>query len=174
MNKPTIIVLGLLAGLLSILFLDELFKFITALIFINDHIYILFKGLKLSITFPLTGNNNFFSIATVLLTPLIGSIIFIETSLIWLAKTASERIRSFLIIFQLVNIGYLIFTIFIIIFSVLLKSPVVNEWQTFLNNGNLSNNQKLIFILMMAIILLSYVNILAKRIKKSIPVISRK
>ena len=174
MNKATIILLGLLSGFISIFFLDELLKMLAAVILIKGHIAIIFNGWKLTILLPALGKNNFISYGVVFGTPFIGSIFIIEILLIWFTKTISDRVKSFIIINQLINIGYLIFAIFIIICSILLKSSFTVDLQMLLKYGNLTYIQQLIFILLMALILLAYLNILAKRLKKSLPVPSRK
>jgi len=147
---------------------------LASILLLKEHTSLAFNGIRLNVILPAAGNNNFYAFAAVLITPLLGSILFIESSLLWLSKSLNDFTRSFHLIFQLVNIGYLIASVLITILSVFIKTSFSNDWQQLLIRGSLSYNQGLIFVLLVALILLSYINILTKRIKKSIPVISRK
>jgi hypothetical protein len=173
-KKIIIIFLGILAGLISVFYLNELLEMLTSVLLIKGQTQVVFNGFKICLILPAAAKDSFIAYAAVLIAPLIGSILFIELSLLWLNKTSSDVSRSFIIIFQLINIGYLIITIFAAILSVLLRLSILNDWQQLFNCGKLTYNQGLVFLLLVTIILLSYINVLAKRIKKSIPVISRK
>ncbi|MCL5030998.1 MAG: hypothetical protein M1480_18480 [Bacteroidetes bacterium] len=174
MNKTFAVILGLIAGLIAVLYLNELVKAFSAFLLIKQNVSIAFYGIKLTVSFPFSKSNSSYIYLLVMITPFIANVLFIETAFIWLSKTASDHIRTSLIIFQLINIGYLIFAAFIGIISIILNSSVSTEWTTLLNQENLSYNQKLIFMLFILILLLGYINILTKRIKKSIPAIGRK
>ncbi|MDR3626933.1 MAG: hypothetical protein P4L45_08880 [Ignavibacteriaceae bacterium] len=174
MNKLIVVLLGLLAGLISIFFFNELIEFLASALLLKGQTQIAFNGFKICLTLPAAATNVLFAYAAVLITPLAGSVFFIEITLFWLNKTVSDVSRTFIIIFQLINIGYLIITIFTAIISVLLRLSFSTDWLQLLNCGKISYNQGLVFLLLVTIILLSYINVLAKRIKKSIPVISRK
>jgi len=174
MYKLTIIFLGLLAGFISVLFLDELLKLLAAIILIKEHVQLALSGFHFIINLPAPVKNNFFINAVVMITPLLGSIIFIEISLIWFTKSISDWVRSFIVVFQLINIGYLIFILFINIYSILFRPSYTTELLLLLKSANLTYGQQLISILLFSIILFSYINILSKRLKKSIPVISGK
>ena len=174
MNKILIIILGLLAGWLCIFFVDELFKMLSSIILLKENTSLAFNGFKLNVILPGTAINNLYAYTAVLATPFLVSILFIESSLLWLNRTLNELARSFNLIFQLVNIGYLIASILITILSVFIKLSLSNDWQQLLSKGNLSYNQGLLLLLVVTVMLLSYINLLTKRIKKSIPAISRK
>jgi len=174
LNKILIIILGLLAGWLCIFFVDELFKMLSSIILLKENTSLAFNGFKLNVILPGTAINNLYAYTAVLATPFLVSILFIESSLLWLNRTLNELARSFNLIFQLVNIGYLIASILITILSVFIKPSLSNDWQQLLSKGNLSYNQGLLLLLVVTVMLLSYINLLTKRIKKSIPVISRK
>ena len=174
MNKTFAVIFGLVAGLIAVLYLNEFVKAISAFILIKQNVSIAFNGIKLTVSFPFSNLNSPYIYLLVMTTPFIANVLFIETAFILLSKTASNHIRSSLIIFQLINIGYLIFAAFIGILSIILNSSISTEWTTLLNHGNLSYNQKLIFMLLVLILLLGYMNILTKRIKKSLPEVGRK
>ena len=107
----------------------------------------------------------------ILISPSIACIICIEASIIILAKAKGDHLRSFLIIYQLVSIGYLLVNIFVAIFSVLLQPSSQPEWTDFLLKENISYSKQMIFLLLILIFLAGYLNIVTKRIRKNIPVI---
>ncbi len=174
MNKTFAIILGIITGLIAVLYLNELVKGISALLLIKQNISLAFNGISLQISFPMNNQNSFYTYLLVLITPFLTNVLFIEISFIWLNKTVNDHLRSSIIIFQLINIGYLIFAAFIGILSIILDSSYSTEWITILNQENLSYNQKLIFMLFVLILLLGYINILTKRIKRNIPTIKLK
>ncbi len=175
MNKKTIAVaLGLIAGIISVMYLSEAIKIIAAHLFINGDVNIKLHGLKLDVILPVGNLNSFFTIAAVTVTPFLACILFIEASFLWLNKASNDHVRGSIIVFQLINIGYIIFASFMGILSVLLPFSFATDWTRFLNDESLSYNQKLIFMFFVLIILLAYINVLTKRIRKSIPVINKK
>ncbi len=174
MKKIFTVSFGLITGLITVLYLNELFKAVTAIILIKQNVSIAFDGIKLNIIFPLTNSNSFYIYLVVMITPFVANVLFIEASFVWLNKTFNNHLRSSLIVFQLINIGYLIFAAFIGIFSIIINSSISTEWTTLLNQQNLSYNQRLIFMLLVLVLLLGYINILTKRIKKTMPAVSRK
>ncbi len=173
-NKTLAVSLGLICGIISVMYLSELIKIIAAHFFINGEVTIIFHGLKLDVILPVGTMNSFFAIAAVTITPFAACILFIEVSFLGLNKTSNDHIRSSIIIFQLINIGYIIFAAFMGIISVLLPFSFATDWTRFLNDESLSENQKLVFMFFILILLLAYINVLTKRIRKAIPIINKK
>ena len=173
-NKTFAVVLGLIAGIISVMYLSESIKILAAHFFINGEVTIIFHGLKLDVILPFDNLNSFFTIAAVTITPFLSCIFFIEASFFWLNKTSNDHVRGSIIVFQLINIGYIIFAAFMGIISILLPFSFATDWTRFLNDESMSYNQKLIFMFFVLIILLAYINVLTKRIRKSIPVINKK
>ncbi len=173
-NKAIAVLLGLIGGIISVMYLSEAIKIVAAHLFINGDVIIKFHGLKLDVILPAGNLNSFFAIAAVTVTPFAACVFFIEASFLWLNKTSNDHIRGSIIVFQLINIGYIIFASFMGIISILLPFSLETDWTRFLNNESLTYNQKLIFMFLVLIILLAYINVLTKRIRKSIPVINKK
>ncbi len=173
-NKTLAVILGLIGGIVSVMYLSESIKILAAHLFINGEVAIVFHGLKLDVILPVDTINSFFAIAAVTITPFAACILFIETSFLWLNKTSNDHVRGSIIVFQLINIGYIIFAAFMGIISILLPFSFVTDWTRFLNNESLSQNQKLVFMFFVLFILLAYINLLTKRIRKAIPVINKK
>jgi hypothetical protein len=174
LKKTYSIIAGLIAGLLSVLFLDQLFKGLLANLFLNEEVKIYFTGLRLTVYFPTSEIHSFFLYAVLIISPFILSILMVEATLIWHNKIPNNYLRMSIIIFQLINIGYLIFTAVIGLFSILLHTTFQTDWSMLLNHGSLSYDQKLLFMFLILFIFLGYINILTKRIRKSIPIIGQK
>lgn len=174
MKKIYSVFIGIIAGLVTVLILDQLFKGLIAYIAAGSGSYLSFSGIKLGVNFIAGNVNSFFLLSAVIISPFVFSLLLIEISLYWLSKTANDHLRSSLIVFQIINIGYLIFAVVLGIFSVLLNTTLSTDWSPLLNHPDLSYNQKLIFMFLVMFILLGYINILTKRIRKSIPVINRR
>lgn len=172
-NKTVAVILGLLFGIVSVMYLSELLKIASAHILINGQVNVSFHGLKLDVILPSGKFNSFFTVAFVTITPFLACIFFIELSFLWLNKTISEHVRGSIIVFQLINIGYIILAAFMGIISIIFPLSIITDWSVFLNDESLSYNQKLIFMFFVLILLLAYINLLTKRIRKSIPVINK-
>lgn len=173
-NKSLAVIIGLICGIISVLYLSESLKIIAAHIIINGNVSVIFHGLKLDVILPVGNMNSFFSIASVTVTPFAACVFFIELSFIWLNKTSNDHVRGSLIVFQLINIGYIIFAAFMGIISVIMPISFATDWTRFLNDDSISYNQKLIFMFFVLILLLAYTNVLTKRIRKAIPVTNKK
>ena len=173
-NKTLSVTFGLISGIVAVMYLSELIKILAAHLFINGDVTIVFHGLKLDVILPVGTMNSFFIIAAVTITPFAACILFIEASFLWLNKTSNDHVRGSIIVFQLINIGYIIFAAFMGIISILLPLSFATDWTRFLNDESLSENQKLIFMFFVLILLLAYINVLTKRIRKAIPIINKK
>ncbi len=173
MKKSYALVIGLLSGIVTVLAVDQLIKGLLAYIFIGPGVHIYFSGIRFDVNFPVNVMTNFFLYALIVVSPFLMSLLLIEISLLVLGKISSDFARSSIIVFQLINIGYLIFAAVIGILSILIQTTFQTDWSTLLNHGGLSYNQKLIFMFFVLFLLLVYINILTKRIRRAIPVIRK-
>ncbi len=174
MKKTYSIITGFIAGLFAVLFLDQLFKGLLASLFLNEKINIYFTGIRLAVNFPIKDIHNFFIYILLIISPFVLSILMVEVTLIWHNRISNNFLRTSILIFQLINVGYLIFTAVLGLFSILFQTTIQTDWSMLLSQGGLSYNQKLIFMFFVLFILLGYINILTKRIRKSIPIITKK
>lgn len=173
MKKIYSVILGLVAGLVTVLVLDQLFKGLIAYIEVGSSVQILFRGIRLNVEFPAENVKSFFIFSAIIISPFVLSLFLIEITLAVLGRLSSDHVRSAVIVFQIINIGYLIFAAVLGILSVALHTASSSEWSLLLDYGGLSYNQKLIFVFLIMFLLLGYINILTKRIRKSIPVINK-
>ena len=172
-NKVYLVLFSLIVGLISVLIINELFKGLVAYIITGSKIDFVFRGIMLDARVPVTELHSLASYTAIFLSPYLMSIILIEISLMMLSRISSDRFRSSLIIYQLVNIGYLIFTTVLGILTFVLKASVSTNWSTLMEFGNYTQGQKIMFMFFILILLLTYINILTKRIRKNIPVMSK-
>ncbi len=169
MNKTFAVVLGIITGLVSALYLNELIKAAAVLLLLKQNVALTIHGIKLSINLPFDSSWNILGYVTFMILPYLACVMFIEASFLWLKRSHSEHVKSSIIIFQLINIGYLIFEISFGIVIMLLQSSISNDWTLMLNQLELTYYQKLIFMLGASLLLLGYINILTKKIRKYIP-----
>lgn len=172
-NKIFLAIFSIAAGLITVLIINELFKGLVAYVLTGAKINFVFRGIMLDARVPVAELGNLASYTAVFLSPYLLSIVLIEVSLMLLARSSNDRFRSSVIIFQLVNIGYLIFTTVLGILTLLLKATVSTNWSKLMEFGNYTRGQKIIFMFFILILLLTYINILTKRIRKNIPVLSK-
>lgn len=172
-NKILFVLISLAAGLVSILIVNELFKGLVTFILTGANIDFVFRGIMLDAQIPAGELHSLATYTAIFLSPYLLSIILIEISLMILTKTTNDRFRSSVIIYQLVNIGYLIFTTVLGILTLVLKASVSTNWSRLMEFGNYSRGEKIMFMFFILILLLTYINILTKRIRKNIPVMSK-
>jgi hypothetical protein len=172
-NKFFLVLLSLLTGLLTVLIVNELFKGLVAFIFTGSGVEFAWRGIMLDASIRAGEFHSMASYTAIFLSPYLLSIVLIEISLMMMARTANDRFRSSIIIFQLVNIGYLIFTTVLGILTLVLKTSVSTNWSKLMEFGHYSRGQKIMFMFFILILLLTYINILTKRIRTNIPVMSK-
>ena len=172
MKKPVVVISALLISFVSILFLNQLLKFafVSAM---NIGGTLEFSGISLNVHIPATIHINEIKNLLIVISPLFASMLFIEFSF-WLSdKTENYNIKSTLIIFLLINAGYLILSVLLGVFSLLLKTPLSNDWKIYFSRGELNYDRQLLYLFMFILLLLGYINIITKRIKRIIPVIRK-
>jgi hypothetical protein len=116
---------------------------------------------------------SFSSVLLIIISPLIFSLLVIELSSFILKKLEKEFFRINLILYILINIGYLIFNILLGIFALILRSSYTNDWGRFLDTTGYSYNEKLVFMFFVMVILFAYLNYTTKKMKNFIPVINK-
>ncbi len=173
MKKPAVIISSLLISFASILFLNQLFKFALTLI-LDVSSKLVFSGISLHVSVIDTAKSGPVVHTLIILSPFIASIILIESAFWLLSKTANNNTKSILIIYLLINAGYLILSVIMGVFSLLFKVPLSGEWTTFFSHGELNYDKKLLYLFMFMLLLLGYINLITKRIKRVIPVIMKK
>ena len=171
MKKSLAVIAGIFTGLVSVLFINELFKWLVAGCFVY-HPELLFKGIRLSTDFNFAATS-FTALVIIIISPLVLSLSLIELSTLFLKTLEEDFYRIMVIIFILINTGYLIFNIILGIFSLLFRSKFVTDWGKLLEVSGYSYNEKLVFMILVMVLLFAYLNFTTKRMRNFIPVINK-
>ena len=124
MNKKYILILGFAAGLISIYFLNELFKGIVILLLSSNEVEFTFSGIIFKAVFTAETGKSFLYYLFIFNATVLASIIFIELTALLFKKYMDGMTRTQIIIFQLINIGYLLFHLFYGVFTVAFSSSL--------------------------------------------------
>jgi hypothetical protein len=168
MNKIINIIAGLAAGLFSILVINSLIQGIFVSIFFDSPPVLVFEGIRICTVFPLNAESFGVTLLAALL-PLLTGILFIEISLIFFAKNPSGKISVFLLLFMVVNAGYLLVYIIPVIISMVINYIPNNNLVLLLKQSDLSYNQQLLIVLVTAVLVFGYTNFITKRMKRTLP-----
>lgn len=155
-------------GLISIYFLNELFKGFTALLLITNKVDYAFSGIIFKTFFTPETGKSFLSYLFAFNATIFASIIFIELTSPLFKKYTDGFIRTQIIIFQLINIGYLLFHLFYGVFTVAFSSTLVSDWQLLYYFAGFSRNHSLVFMLFVILIMFIYIRFSTNRIKNFI------
>ncbi len=169
MKKLASVLLGIFGGLISVLYFNQLIKFLFSFL-LSEKTALFFDGILLRVNL-ISSEINFMFFVVLSILPLIASIMVIEVSSIVIKKSSNDLVRTALLIYQLLNTGYLILMIGLGIFQTIIKKGVSLNWMKFLSAGNFSYNQSLLIMFLIMMLLLVYLNFSTKRIKRNIPVI---
>lgn len=174
LKKITITISSIFAGLITVLYFNEFVKGSAAVLLTGGEVYYLFKGIILTAVIPITKNTGIYTYSFLLLIPLLLSVLFIEISSVILRKNNNMNLRQGLVIFQLINVGYLVVNIFIGIISVIFKGFLKSNWARLLEYAEVDYNKQLILMLLILIFLFTYINYSANRLKKYITIVKEK
>lgn len=174
MKKFIFVALSILAGLVTVLYFNEFVQGIIASAVLRTKVAFSFNGIILTAFIPFVGTYSFFTYFFLLLAPLLLSGIFIELSAVSLKKIINLNLRTGVIIFELVNVGYIVVNIFIGILSVLLKGSFENGWSRLFEFSGVTFERQLIVMFLLLLLSLTYINFSANRLKNYITIIKEK
>ena len=170
MKKLIQTIAGLIAGLIIVLIVNTLVQAFAANILLSQPYKLSFEGIKLIAEFYYSASS-FWSSFFVILAPLLSSIIFAEAGMLVLISKNADSYKVSTVIFILINTGYLIVNLITGILAVLAEGSAQHDFINLLKNSDYTHNQQLIFMLMFAVLLLAYINIVLKRMRKYLPTI---
>ena len=174
MKKYIFVALSILAGLVTVLYFNEFIQGVAASVILKTKIEFSFKGIILTAFIPFVGTDSFFTYCFLLLIPLLLSGIFIELSAVSLKKIINLNFRTAVIIFELINMGYIVVNIFIGILSVLLKNSFESGWSKLFVFSGIAYEKQLIIMFLLLLLSLVYINYSTKRLKNYITIIKEK
>ena len=153
-----------------ILFVNTLLQGIAAGLLLDGEVNYLLSGIRLVTDFEIVPGQ-FWSTLSVIITPVLSSIIFIEIGMFILFKRTTDKMNISFVVFQLINIGYIITIMIIGIVSIVFHNSMVNDFRTLLNHSGYTYNQQLLYMLVAAVLMFSYINFIFKRMSKNLPAI---
>jgi hypothetical protein len=174
LKKIAIVLPSVIITLALVLYFNEWIKGLVAASVLSIQTEYLFKGVILYAVIPLTNDHSFLTYAYIFSVPLLMSFIFIEGSAFALKKTINTNLRTGLVIFQLVNIGFILVNIFIAILSVILKNTFQSGWSQLLEFSGYSYPKQLVFMLFLVLLLFAYINYSSNRLRRYITVLRDK
>lgn len=173
MKKIIAVLSGLIFGFAAILILTELFKGAAASIFYNAEAEYSFSGFYLSSILAFPEKLSTWSYIFIYTIPLFASLIFTEAGFIFLSRSKNDHIKNSLLIFIVVNLGFIIVSILIGVLSALIPSLFDNDWKTLFTLTELTKVQQLLLLMFILFLFFTHVNLLAKRLRTSIPSIQK-
>ena len=168
MKKNILIIISILTGLISVLILNELVKAGAVYLIYTQNITFIFKGISLSTVFALPESHKLLIDTFIFLLPILSIIIFIEFSAIFLSKVYNNNIRTGLIVYQLINVGFLVITLLLNALSVIFYNFLSTDWLTYILISKYSTTKGLLITFLTILIIFTYINFATNRIKKYI------
>lgn len=173
MKKNILVLISIIMALIFVLFLNELIKAGAVYLFYTKDISFTIKGISLSTVFNLPETHRLFLDALIYLLPLFSVIIFIEFSGVLLGKIYNNNVRTGLIVFQIMNIGFLVIMMLINAVSVLVYQFISTDWLTFIQISKFSNTKGLLITFLLIVVIFTYINFTSTRIRKYVTFIRR-
>lgn len=162
-GNSRVVIWGTLSGLFSVIFISEFFQALTAVIFNAGFGGFVFFDSVFYCRYSLPDEMSQFLKIIISLSPILYSIISLEISLILLKKTKLGFWRFYLILFIIINAGYLIIKFFYGAFAVILAISE-NDWENFIGILKIEGNGKIPVVFFLIVILIAYLNIVSKRL----------
>ncbi len=172
-RKLVIVFCGIVIGLIAVLILNRLFEGLLAWVILNSQITFVPTISGLSVNFDLNKFHSIYIYTFLISSPLLASILMIELSGLLARKNSQPDKKTIILIFQLINTGYIITELTFGIITVISAGQISSMWSPLLNFGNFSFTIQLLFMLFLLFIFFTYLNIQIARIRKSIPVIQK-
>lgn len=168
MKRNILISISILIALISVLILNELVKAGAVYLIYTLNISFTLKGISLYTVFTLPESHKLIYDTVIYLLPIFSVIIFIEFSALFLSKVYNNNIRTGLIIYQMINIGYLVITILLNALSVILNNFLSTDWSMYIFVSEYSYTKSLLITFLTIFVVFTYINFATNRIKKFI------
>ena len=167
-NKSSIFT-GILTAIISLLFLPELFQLLVATILGVQNTLDFWLFIP-RITLINAIDTQLWSAIITGFAPFLYLIIICETGSFILSKTYAGFYRYSLIIFLLINIGYLLVYSFSNSVIVILNLQIITDWKSILVSAGIKDLKYLIYIFFIIILTAGYLNLITKRVLKYVNV----
>jgi len=171
LKKIGLVLSSIFVGLLIVLYFNPFVKGVIASLITGKESHYYLKGILLNVDMGFSESTTIFTYAFLLIIPLLVSLVFIEVTSVILKKNNNINFRLGLVIFQLVNIGYLVVNIFIAIIAVAFRGLLINGWVKLLDYANFKYTKQILLMLVILILLFVYINFCANRLKKYMTIV---
>ena len=171
MKKVGLVLTSIIIGLLTVLYFNTFVKGVIASIITGKESHYYTKGTLLNVDMSFSESTTIFTYAFLLVIPLLVSFVFIELTSVILKKNNNINFRLGLVIFQLVNIGYLVVNIFVAIIAVAFRGLLINGWVRLLDYAKFEYTRQILLMLVILILLFAYINFCANRLKRYITIV---
>lgn len=164
-KKMTAVIIGVISGLISILFLPALAKALISAYFYGGENYYNWLLIYLYVSVDILKSESPYLIMFILLLPMVYCMNAIELAGVIIKLNKSFFVKTIGMIFQLWHVAFIL--LFLIHFTVVIVFNIYpeHEWQTFAAQLNWSFQKKIIAALGTAIIPFSYTSYALNRIK---------
>lgn len=155
--------MGLLLGLITVLFLSELFQALIASALARD-VSLEFSGLNFYADFNCAEGKSFLTYILLYASPLLFSVLAVEISMIIMKRAPLGPYRFVSFVFQLIALGYIIISLFYGAISILLQVNITNDWVRMTEFLGIEGGERFALVFFFIIILIMYLNLVTKRI----------
>lgn len=167
-NKSSVIA-GTISGIVTLCFLPEVFQMVISLLFgigYTMNYFLIFPYITLAEISSVSLSAAIFSGFA----PFFYLLLVCETGSFFLKKTYPGFYRYSLIIFLLVNLGYILFFTFLNAISLALELNFLNDWLYVFRTAEIPYPKFLLYVFVIIVIIAVYLNLLTKRIMKFVNV----
>ncbi len=174
MKKLLIVGSGMLSGLIFLLFVVPFLSGLSVSLFTGETVSYSISGIRLVADYNFLSGYQIILVSLLTIAPIIFSVAAIEISMILINNSKLNKIKSPLIVFQLVNVGFLIFTIFLGLLSMILQSKIETLWNDLMRYLQVSETEKLLIMFVFLFIVFIYINLTSRRMRYLIPSVKQK
>ena len=167
-GKKSAILWGIIGGLISVIILRELVKALLVMLILGNDMDILFEGYTLNTVYDPVFIKSEFSRFFLLGSTFLSTIIIIEISAYILKKKNDAEYKAGIIIFQLINLTWLLFGLIFFIISFAFKFSISEEWKIFFDCPLYSRHEQTLIIFLGSFVLFGYISFVLTRIKNQL------
>jgi|GEM_PF-2425509 len=163
-----IIVVAIICVIIQIILLKEVFQLVFANIVGVGNSMFTFKFPSFSFYFEPEPNTSKFILLFLYFTPYIYIVSAIEISSILMRKIPVGKTRYFLVVFILLQLGYILIHLFYNAVILILNPGIENDWIALSLNMGFSETERFVFAFGIIFLFVFYMNMSTKRIRKYI------
>lgn len=160
-KKPLLI--GVVSGIVSVIFISELFQALYAYLVLGSEVIFNFYGVSFNAEYSFNTENTLLNRITCSVSSTLYLIATLETGSYFMKKSNVGNIRFMLILFNLITVVGLIVSVFYNTLLILVKTDAFNDFYMLSEALSLSWQESMVFMVFMILLITVYLNITAKR-----------